>query len=719
MAELRDVRLGARVAAVAPLAGGLVRVEYERGGETFHDVFDEVVLATHADVSLRLLGGHATAGQRSVLEGVPYSQNAVYVHTDPALMPKARNAWAAWNCLCSNGAGGDAAPVCVSYWLNVLQNLPAGTPDLFVTLNPATPPEKAKTLHECRLDHPVFGFASDAAQRRLPEVQGENHVWLAGAWCGYGFHEDGMRAALAVCEGLGAAPPWAGQERCLSPKVALRDALFLRAFDGFARRALTRGHLRMILPTGAELSYGDPGTAATFERPGGGGRSPLKAVVHVNDLALFADIVLRHDSGMGEAFFKGRFECDDLYAFMAVITTNVRNIQANRGQMGLVGGALNWAGDKLLYLAHLARANSILGSRRNIQEHYDAGNAMYGVFLDPSMMYSCAIFEQPGDRDLYSAQMRKLDYIIDQADIQASDHVLEIGCGWGAFAIRAAKTRGCRVTGVTISLEQLKYANAKVKEAGLQDRITLRLCDYRLLEETFDKVVSIEMIEAVGHEFLPGYFRCVADRLKVGGKAVIQAISTTDDKYDEYCRSSDFIREHIFPGGHLPCMGVMQSCAEAAGLKVANVRDIGLDYATTLELWREAWEARRPEVLALGYSEEFFRKYVFYFVYCAAGFQEKYIHDFVITWAKEKEVPRPEAPAGTLARGAPAVGAALALALAAGVGFAAGQLSCEGSGSGAYGKAVLLSAVGLSAAGGLLFRALAGSAGAQGKLKIA
>ena len=201
--------------------------------------------------------------------------------------------------------------------------------------------------------------------------------------------------------------------------------------------------------------------------------------------------------------------------------------------------------------------------------------------------------------------------------------------------MRAARTTGCRVTGVTISKEQLVVAERRLREEGLEGRVQFLLCDYRHIEGCFDKVVSIEMIEAVGQKYLPTYFQAIGKALRPGGRAVLQAISVPDERYDEYCAASDFIREHIFPGGHLPCLAAMRGAAEGTGLELIATRNIGPDYAVTLEHWRASWEQNKGEVLALGYSEKFWRKYLFYFLYCSAAFQDEYIHNFIVTWTKK------------------------------------------------------------------------------------
>ncbi|GFH08373.1 amino_oxidase domain-containing protein, partial [Haematococcus lacustris] len=399
-------------------------------------------------------------------------------------------------------------------------------------------------------------FKSWEAQGRVQGLQGQRATYFAGAWCGYGFHEDGIKAAVAAVKVMGCRIPWELRPTC--PKVTLVEGWYQGLFDRFAKAVVKTGYLRLILPNGSELSYGDKDYVHKVKAgQEWRGLPEARATLRVYNMDFFRKIVMRHDTGLGEAYMDKDFEAGNLGGFMAVILANAHSTEASRSSLGW----LNWVGDRMLYLAHLMRPNTIEGSRRNIGEHYDAGNDMYRLFLDESMMYSCAMHAE-GD-SLYEAQMRKLDAIIDAAGITAGQRVLEVGCGWGAFAIRAVQRTGCHVTGLTLSKEQLVEAEARVKAAGLQDSISLRFCDYRDCPGagSFDRVVSIEMIEAVGHANLGTYFRQLSCMLKPGGVCVLQAICCPDERYTAYCRCSDFIREHIFPGGHLPCIA---ACVEAA-----------------------------------------------------------------------------------------------------------------------------------------------------------
>eukprot|EP00775_Hariotina_reticulata_P004736 gene4736-4986_t len=661
LSELPDVRVATPVASIKRTSSGVLLTTQAQEQQ----LFDAVVLATHTDVSLRLLGGDATAEEKAVLGAIPYSNNDIYLHTDEALMPVNKGAWASWNFL---GTSEDScnpesdAAVTVSYWLNRLQHLPAEAPQMFVTLNPPQPPAAAKVIQKLQLAHPVYSFDSYAAQARLPSIQGAGGVFFAGAWASYGFHEDGIKAGVAVARLLGAAVPW-GQGISTSPKMGLMDLFWLGLFDKFAKASITIGQLRLILPNGEERLYGGAPDTVPAPVPEGEewrGLPARRATVRVLRMGMFSKIVQRTDVGLGEAYMDGDYLVDDLAGFMALMVANARNLEGQRGLLGLA----HWANEKLLAAAHASRSNTRQGSRKNIEEHYDAGNAMYATFLDETMTYSCGIHTKEQRGDLKAAQLDKLDAVIAAAGLGPEDHVLEIGCGWGSFAIRAASTTGCRVTGLTLSKEQLAEATARVAAAGLSDKITLLFCDYRDCSGlgSYDKVVSIEMIEAVGHEHLNSYFGMINAALKPGGKAVIQVIAQPDERYETYCRGSDFIREYIFPGGHLPSMGAMVEAARGTELAAVAVRDIGPDYAITLRAWRAAWKERKQEILKLGYSEKFWLKYDFYFAYCEAGFDAKYIHDFHVTWEKRHQGQAGATTAAVPGPAATGVGAVVATA---------------------------------------------------------
>ncbi|GLI66534.1 hypothetical protein VaNZ11_010410 [Volvox africanus] len=628
--ELPDVRTRAPVSRVVREDAGVI-VETAAGVK---EQYDAVVFATHSDVTLQLLGDDVDPQERDILAAVPYNDNDIYLHTDPALMPRNRKVWSSWNFLGSSAPGSNSNAVCVTYWANKLQEFPASAPNVFVTLNPPEPPAAEHVIRRLSLAHPVFSGASVAAQALLPSIQGHRNTYFAGAWTAYGFHEDGIRSAVGVVEAMGGTLPWV--PRATSPKVSILQQLYMGLFDKYARSAFTQGSMRMILPTGQELVYGNDDTskAPTSAGEEWRGRPQLRCTLRIYDMDFFRKIVFRHDVGMGEAYMAGDFEADSLGGFMAVVVANAVKAETERGHLGL----LNWLGERLLYLSHLQRPNTVQGSRKNIEEHYDVGNAMYKLFLDETLTYSSGLYLKPTD-NLLRAQLNKIDALVAKARLGPNDHVLEIGCGWGGFAIRAVQSTGCWWTGITISKEQLAEATERVAAAGLQDRITLLFCDYRdtpatLGEGTFDAIVSVEMIEAVGHDHLEPYFKVIGSMLKPGGRAVLQAICCADERYESYCNTSDFIREHIFPGGHLPSLGAIVDCCRGTGLVLHDTHDIGPDYAVTLRSWRDAWEKRRDDVLALGYSDVFWRKYRFYFVFCEAAFDARYIHNYHLLFIK-------------------------------------------------------------------------------------
>jgi cyclopropane-fatty-acyl-phospholipid synthase len=280
-------------------------------------------------------------------------------------------------------------------------------------------------------------------------------------------------------------------------------------------------------------------------------------------------------------------------------------------------------------ILHARRRNTPQGSRRNIRAHYDLGNDFYCLWLDPeTMLYSCALFEHP-DQTLAEAQAAKIRRIVELAGIGPEHHVLEIGCGWGGFAIEAVRRTGCRVTGITISEAQLKLAQERVRAAGLADRIDLRLMDYRDLDGQYDRIVSIEMLEAVGHEYFEVFFRKCAQVLKPDGRAVLQVITIPDERYDAYRRNPDWIQKHIFPGGILPSRSILAAAMEKAGrLRVVHADNIGPHYASTLRAWRDTFDARADDLRLMGFDNTFQRKWDYYFSYCEAGFATGYIDDW-------------------------------------------------------------------------------------------
>ncbi len=341
----------------------------------------------------------------------------------------------------------------------------------------------------------------------------------------------------------------------------------------------------------------------------------LQATVHVRDPNAYCRLALRGSIGVGEAYMAGEWSCDDL-------TTLVRIFVVNREVLDGLEKGLARLAMPLFKAVHALRRNTRRGSRTNIAAHYDLGNDFYRLFLDETLMYSCALFSAESV-SLREASAAKNERICQKLQLQPADHLLEIGTGWGGFALHAASRYGCQVTTTTISHEQYTLTRQRVREAGLEERVTVLCQDYRDLEGRFDKLVSIEMIEAVGQRFLDTYFRVCSQLLKPEGMMLLQAITIADQEYERARRTVDFIQHYIFPGGFLPSVAAISAAvARVSDLRLYHLEDIGPHYATTLRHWRERFFANLERVRAQGFSETFIRMWEFYLCYCEGGFAE-------------------------------------------------------------------------------------------------
>lgn len=386
------------------------------------------------------------------------------------------------------------------------------------------------------------------------------------------------------------------------------------------RNPLLRLCRRLLLARLARLRHGsiELRDALGCQRLGEGTGEPVRLQVH--DPAAYAAIALHGTIGAAEAYMQGRWSTPDL-------TGLVRLMVANREAMEGVEAGLARFMRPLDRLGHWWRRNTRDQARRNIGAHYDLGNEFYALFLDATMSYSAGIFATP-DSSLEEAAVHKLDVICRKLALGPADHLLEIGTGWGGLALHAARRYGCRVTTTTISRQQLEYARARVEAAGLGERVTVLDRDYRDLEGRFDKLVSVEMIEAVGLGFLDDYFRCCSERLRPGGRMLLQAIVIAEPLYEQARRSVDFIQKYIFPGGALPSLSAIQAAVRrSTDLRIGGLQDIGEHYARTLREWRRRFLARLPAVRGLGHGEEFIRMWEFYLAYCEGGFLERSISD--------------------------------------------------------------------------------------------
>ena len=349
-------------------------------------------------------------------------------------------------------------------------------------------------------------------------------------------------------------------------------------------------------------------------------RCDLTARVRVHDTSFWADVAYGGSVGAGESYMAGHWSADDLVAALRILA-------ANRELMDGMDKGLAALSAPLRKVLHWAARNTRRGSRRNIAAHYDLGNEFFALFLDPTMMYSSAVFERPG-MTLEEAQIAKLERICRRLDLKPDERVLEIGTGWGAFALHAASRYGCHVTTTTISEQQYALARERIDAAGLSERITLLKKDYRDLEGRYDKLVSIEMIEAVGHHYFGTFFAKCAALLAPHGRMLLQAITIADQRYESARKGVDFIKRYIFPGCCIPSVtALLNAATRASDLRLVHLDDIGADYAITLRRWRENLLANVHAVRGLGHSAEFIRMWEFYFAYCEAGFAERALGD--------------------------------------------------------------------------------------------
>ncbi len=385
-------------------------------------------------------------------------------------------------------------------------------------------------------------------------------------------------------------------------------AIILRALCGWDASALD-----LRLPSAARRTFGPID-------------SPRRVAIRVNDDRFFWRVLLGGSTGAGESYMYGEWESDDLPAVL-------REALRNTSRVSLDGGA-SLPASVVNLLKHWRRANTKRGSERNIHAHYDLGNEFFRLFLDETLTYSCAYWTDA--RDLRAAQVRKYDVIIRKLAIGPDDHVLEIGSGWGGFAVHAARSTGCCVTGIMISREQFELSRRRVREAGLRDRIDIQYRDYREVQGPFDKIVSIEMFEAVGREYWHAFFQACARALGPGGTMLLQTIAIPDDGVENPLRSSGWISKYIFPGGMLPAVLEIEAAAQTAGasLEIRQLEDISPHYVRTLDAWRDRFWKAIDDVCAQGFDDVFVRMWDFYLASCSAAFAAGRIRDVQVLFEK-------------------------------------------------------------------------------------
>lgn len=386
---------------------------------------------------------------------------------------------------------------------------------------------------------------------------------------------------------------------------------------------MDKGFLNLTLPTGELISMGT-------------GEGNITANIVVNSDAFYKSVVLYGDIGFGEAYTEGLWDTDNITNVIKWVLLNIDNAPGVSGSKTQTL-ALNLL-KRVNKFAQSKRANTLDGSRRNISEHYDLNNDFFSSFLDPTMTYSAAYFYRDG-LSLEEAQLAKYDRLCRQLHLKPTDHVLEIGSGWGGNAIYMAKTYGCKVTSLTISQEQHKMAVERVEAAGLSHKVSIELRDYRTLEGQYDKIVSVEMLEAVGHKYLDAYFQKCHDLLKKNGILAIQVITSPDSRYDSLRKGVDWIQKHIFPGSLLPSVAAINGAINRTGdMTMVDLKDLGIDYAQTLKLWHDQFNNSLNKVKTLGFDETFIRKWNYYLCYCEAAFAMRNINVMHLVYSRPNNV---------------------------------------------------------------------------------
>jgi len=585
--------------------------------------FSSVIFAGHAPETLKLVKDVATPEQVEYLAAFDYVDNDIWLHRDSRLLPKRKAAWSSWNFL-----GDSNGKVSVSYWLDMLQNLGLDyEKPIVVTLNPPQHklPKDDLVVERFIMSHPVPSTASVAAQRRTKDIQGINGLYFCGAWQEYGFHEDGVRSGLSAAQFALGNRSWAPIPNHPRMKFSSFQSASKLAVMNFLRSYVITGRLQVVEAGGDSYVFGN-------------GQSPASSIF-VKDPAFYISILLRFDLGVADSYIDKHFECQDLFKFISVLIANRDDYRRkNNGKIGsFLASATHLTAAVIKH--RFFKKNTPSQARKNISDHYDLSNDLFKLILDKSMTYSSGIYLKPSDT-LFDAQQNKLLALIRKARVRPTDRVLEIGFGWGSLSILLAKTVGCRVTGITLSSQQKAYAEDLVKKEGLEHLIDYHLIDYRLFAPgyKYDRILSCEMLEAVGHEFYGDYFANAQRLMKEDGIFVLQVITLPDFGYDEYKDTVDFIKEYIFPGCTCPAVADLALAIKSrTELVIEDVDNIGPHYARTLREWYDNMMTNKDEILALpGFDERFIRIWQYYFKYCEAGFGNRVINDLQIVVSRPR-----------------------------------------------------------------------------------
>ncbi|XP_056694673.1 uncharacterized protein [Spinacia oleracea] len=598
-------------------------------GDGSEDLYDGCIIAVPAPDAIKILGEEVTHDEMRILGAFQYVYSDIVLHHDKKFMPRSPAAWSALNFQGST----------LTYWLNVLQNISETNLPLLLTHNPPHPPENIVLKSSSGVLVP--SIATMKASLELDNIQGNRGIWFCGASHGYGFHEDGLKAGLMSASAV--------LKRSYTP-LANSKIMAFSWTEATARRYIIK-FLKRFISAGCLILLEDGGTVLKFE--GLDKRCTWKTAIRVHNPRFYWKVAIEADLGLADAFINGDISIVDknegllnlfriflanLYVYPSVSTDEKKSFDF-KGWWTPMFFTAGIASAKYFY-QHVSRENSVALARRNIARHYDLSNEMFSLFLDDTMTYSCAIFKSE-DEDLKVAQLRKLHLLIDKARVEKQHEVLDIGCGWGSLAIEIVKKTGCRYTGITLAEEQLKLAEQRVKDAGLQDHITFLLCDYRRLPAShkFDRIISCGMLEHVGDKYYEDFFRHCESLLADTGVLVLQTISIPDERYDGHKRSSDFMREYIFPGGCLPSLSRLTSAMIATSrLCMEHVENIGVHYGQTLRCWRRNFLENQSKIRALGFDDKFMRAWEYYFDYMASMFKTRTLGDYQIVFSRQGNI---------------------------------------------------------------------------------
>ncbi|XVF66427.1 hypothetical protein PTKIN_Ptkin10aG0034700 [Pterospermum kingtungense] len=610
-------KLGRQVRSVLPADNGSTMV----CGDGFQETYNGCIMAVDAPTALGLLGNQATFQEMRVLGAFQYASSDIFLHRDSNLMPKDNSAWSALNFL-----GSRENKACLTYWLNVLQNVGKTSRPFFVTLNPDRAPNSI--LLKWSTGHPIPSVAASKASLELDQIQGKRGIWF----CGYDFHEDELQAGMNAAHGI------LGKQFCVlrSPRH-----MSLSYLETMARLFVTK-FFRQFISAGCVVLLEEGGRIFTFK--GDVEKCSLKTVLKVHNPQFYWRIMTEADLGLADAYIQGDFSFVDkdkgLLNLLRILIAN-KELSAASGKdkrRSWRSPALFTAGlsSAKQFLKHYLRQNTVTQARRNIARHYDLSNELFGLYLGKTMQYSSGVFKT-GEEHLDVAQRRKISSLIEKTRIENWHEVLDIGCGWGSLAIEVVKRTGCNYTGITLSEQQLKYAEEKVKEAGLQGKIKILLCDYRQLPKSskFDRIISVEMVEHVGEEYIEEFFRCCDTLLAENGLFTLQFISIPEELHNEIQQTAGFLKEYIFPGGTLLSLDrTLSAMAAASRFSVEHVENIGISYFHTLRWWRKNFLSNKSKVLALGFDEKFIRTWEYYFDYCASGFKTGTLIDYQVVFSR-------------------------------------------------------------------------------------